>query len=128
MAAPFAECIQLTAANTNRDGTGTIVDARTAAATLGERLERIRVQAVGPTTAGFIHLYRKKSGGSYRFEREWPVAAVSAQDITNGKARWFLDVDCSLMSEAIYLLNGDKLAFTTDKGETFNVTAQGVSI
>lgn len=125
MAAPFTNLTQLSAANTARDGSGTLVDIRTASATLGERFDRIRIQAIGPTTAGMIHAYVKKSGGSYLFVQEWPVTAVSAQDITNGKSRWSLDLDCTATGLALYLLNGDKLALGTDKAETFNVLAIG---
>lgn len=46
----------LSAANTNRDGTGTIVTVYTPGAD-GGRIEMIRVQAIGTTTAGVIRVY-----------------------------------------------------------------------
>jgi len=125
MATPFTKVLQLTTANTNRDGTGTIVDVHTGNASGRTRLDRLRVQATGPTTVGFIHAYIKKSGGSYRFVREWAVKAVTAQNITDGTLRWYLDLDCTINAEAFYLQSGDILALATEKGETFNVVAMG---
>jgi hypothetical protein len=46
----------LSAANTNRDGTGTIVNLFDAA-TVGSRVERIKIYATGTTTAGMIRFY-----------------------------------------------------------------------
>lgn len=125
MATPFTKIVQLTAANALRDGTGTIVDVHSGNSSGRTRFDRIRVQATGPTTVGFIHAYLKKSGGSYRFVREWAVKAVTAQNITDGIPRWFVDIDCTVNYEAFYLQNGDILALATDKAETFNVLAMG---
>lgn len=122
MASPLHNVIQLTTGNLNRDGTGAIVDGATGALTVGQKLDRIRVQAIGATTAGAIHMYVKKSGGSYRFHREWKVPA---QAPGASISPWSLDLDCSTNSEAVYLMNGDVVAFATDKSETFNVFVLG---
>jgi len=65
----------LAAANTNRDGTGTIVDILTAA-TLGSLIEFIEIIAAGTTTAGMIRLYLS-DGTTTRLWREIPVQAVT---------------------------------------------------
>ena len=125
MGTPFTKIAQLAAANTARDGSGTLVDVHTGNASNQTRLDRLRVQALGITTAGFIHAYIKKSGGSYRFIREWSVQPIAAQDIANGVPRWSLDIDCTLNSEALYLQSGDILALGTDKAESFSVMICG---
>lgn len=126
MPTPFTKIVQLTTANTNRDGTGAIVDVHTGNASNRTRLDRLRVQATGPTTVGFIHAYIKKSAtGVYRFVREWQVKAITSQNITDGTLRWSLDLDCTINAEAFYLQSGDILALATNKGETFNVIAMG---
>lgn len=68
-AQPNIEYSQLTTANTARDGTGTIVTIATgpsasAAAGVGERINRIMVQATGTTTAGVIRFFLSLDGGT----------------------------------------------------------------
>ena len=47
---------QVSAANTNRDGTGTVVDIITGVAA-GTRIDRVVVEATVTTTAGMVRLY-----------------------------------------------------------------------
>lgn len=50
---PVLAQAQVSAANTNRDGTGTIVDLVTGG-TYGTRIDKVRICATGTTTAGVI--------------------------------------------------------------------------
>ena len=54
---PRTERGVVSAANVNRDGTGTIVTVFTANATFGSRIERITANALVTTTAGMLRFY-----------------------------------------------------------------------
>lgn len=73
---PRREVVDISAANTNRDGTGTIVPALTAGAS-GARLERIEIKAVGTTTAGMVRAFVKDGGGAWKLWREYSVDAIT---------------------------------------------------
>ncbi|NBX74718.1 MAG: hypothetical protein EBQ89_10555, partial [Alphaproteobacteria bacterium] len=53
---PLAGNAQISTANTNRDGTGTLGTVVTAGAS-GSRIEEIVIEATGTTTAGMIRLF-----------------------------------------------------------------------
>jgi hypothetical protein len=82
-AQPILEYSQLTAANTNRDGTGTIVTVSTgpsasAGSGVGQRINRIMVQATGATSAGMIRFYLSLDNGTTnRLVVERVVTAVT---------------------------------------------------
>jgi hypothetical protein len=68
-AQPIIDISQVSTANTNRDGTGTIVTvatgpSTTAAAGVGKRINRVVVHATGTTTAGVIRFYISVDGGT----------------------------------------------------------------
>jgi hypothetical protein len=68
-AQPTIDISQVSTANTNRDGTGTIVTVATgpstaAAAGVGERINRVVIHATGTTTAGVIRFYISVDGGT----------------------------------------------------------------
>jgi hypothetical protein len=82
-AQPTIDITQISTANTNRDGTGTIATIATgpataAAAGVGERINRVTVQATGTTTAGVIRFYISlDSGTTNRLICEKLVTAVT---------------------------------------------------
>jgi len=68
-AQPTLEYSQLTTANTNRDGTGTIVTISTGPATaaasgVGQRISRVTATATGTTTAGVIRFFLSLDNGT----------------------------------------------------------------
>jgi hypothetical protein len=68
----------VTAANTARDGTGTIVTIATGSAA-GFRVAEVVAQAIVTTTAGMIRLYLSTdSGSTWDLFDELPVSAVTA--------------------------------------------------
>ena len=76
-ATPRATQAQVTAANTNRDGTGTIVTVIAGVAT-GSRVDDLRIQATGTTTAGVVRLFLSLDNGTTnRLLREVLVPAVT---------------------------------------------------
>lgn len=75
-AAPRNVIVYISAANTNRDGTGTIVTGFVAGAS-GSRVDRIEIKATGTTTAGIVRAFKRVSGGSWKLWREYTVDAIT---------------------------------------------------
>ena len=113
---PRLASVQVTAANTNRDGTGTVVDVITGA-TNGTRIDRITIEATVTTTAGMVRLYIY-DGTNTRLWQESPVYAITPSG-TVVTHRAVLD------SLRLILPNGYKIRASTHNGETFNVIAEG---
>lgn len=113
---------QVSVANTNRDGTGTITTIFSAGAA-GSRIDAINLKAVGTTTAGMVRLFIH-DGTSARLLMEIPVQAV-----TPGATQpsWEAQLNTNTMSQVlpIILPAGYSLRASTEKAETFNVLAFG---
>lgn len=108
---PTLGFIQSTAANTARDGTGTIYDLQTGGAN-GTRVDEVRSKFQVTTTAGMVRHYVKKSGGAYRLVHEEPVPAITASaTVPAFEVTW----PCDLL-----LASGDVLAISTEKAEACN--------
>ena len=109
---------QVTAANTNRDGTGTLATIYTAAASaFGSRVDRLAINAPGTTTAGMIRLFIANSGGgSIRLIREIPVIAI-----TPSATQPAFSVEV-VFDNGLILDNGATLRASTHNAETFNIT------
>lgn len=106
-------------ANSNLDGTtGTYYDLITAASN-GTLLKRIFIKAQGDTTQGMIRIFYK-SGASVWLMREIEIPAVtkSATDET------FI----AIINEPFYLKPTHLIRISTEKGETFIVTAEGLDM
>lgn len=113
---------QVSVANTNRDGTGTIATIFTAGAN-GSRIDAINLKALAATTAGMIRLF-VHDGTNARLLTELPIVAV-----TPGAAipSWEAQLNTNSMSQVlpIILPSGYSLRAATEKGETFNVICVG---
>jgi len=110
---------QITTANTNRDGTGTVGTIFTAG-TNGSRIHRIRVKAQVTTTAGMIRLFIH-DGSNYRLWLEFIVTAITVGANIAG-----YEYDLQLPGEkALVLPTGYSLRASTHNTETFNVFAEG---
>lgn len=117
-ATPVAALAQVSAANTARDGTGTVVTV-IAGATGGRRLTRVLVQAVGTTTAGMVRLYLY-DGTNTRLFREVSVTAITPSATVQAfRAEVVLPPEFALPSGSW------ELRASTEKAETFNVIALG---
>lgn len=75
-ATPRSTMTIISAANTNRDGTGTIEAAFTAGAN-GSRVDRIEVKALSSTTAGMVRVFKRVSAGTWRLWREYAISAAT---------------------------------------------------
>jgi hypothetical protein len=74
---PRAAVALLSAANTNRDGTGTLVTILAGGAS-GSRVDDLRISAIGTTTAGMIRFYLSLDNGTTnRLLFEVPVSAIT---------------------------------------------------
>ena len=114
-ATPRAAQAQVTAANTARDGTGTIVTVMAGAAT-GTRVDDLRIQATGTTTAGVIRLFLSLDGGTTnRLLREILVTATTPSTTVEA---W----STQLSNLGILLPNANALLrASTNNAETFNL-------
>lgn len=113
---------QVSVANTNRDGTGTIATVFTAGAS-GSRIDRVNIQAVGTTTAGMIRLFIH-DGVNARLYHEEPIGAMTPS-ATVAAAFATCDPITYPTKFPLVLPSGYSLRASTEKAETFNVIAMG---
>ncbi|PIB91407.1 hypothetical protein [Caulobacter sp. FWC2] len=110
------DIVQLTAANTNRDGTGTMVKVATGTAA-GIVTEQLRVTATGNTTAGMIRFFLSLNSGSTKsFLTEVPVVGMTPA----GTAQAFTTVVDALTGLTLQGTTTELYA-ATNNAETFNV-------
>ncbi len=112
---PRSTVAQISAANTARDGTGTIVSVITGG-TNGTRVEDITVQATATTTGGMVRLFLSLDGGTTnRLIREIPVTAVTPSATTAAFRADLTDLGIVLPN------NTAVLRAATNNAEAFNV-------
>jgi hypothetical protein len=110
---------QVSVANANRDGTGTLVDVLTGA-TNGTRVQRITVKATVTTTAGMVRLFLY-NGSVTRLWKEIEVTAITPSATVKSFAN-----EIELFGElALHLPANHILRAATHNAETFNVIAEG---
>lgn len=109
---------QISAANTNRDGTGTIVDIITGVAA-GTYIKRVTIKATGTTTAGMVRLYLH-DGTNTRLIREVDVTALTPSATVKA---FSFEIDYA--DGLILPSNSWVLRASTHNAETFNVIAEG---
>jgi hypothetical protein len=114
---PRVGSAQVSAANTNRDGTGTVVDVLTGVAA-GTKVFEVVVQATGTTTAGMVRLYYYDGTNT----RLWDEILVSA--ITPGASTQAFRYS-KTYSNLLLAGSTHKLQASTHNAETFNVIASG---
>lgn len=109
--------VQISTANANRDGTGTMGTLLTAGAN-GTRIDRLVVKATVTTTAGTIRIF-VHDGTNTRLIREIVVAAITVGASTAA-------FESDLVTPDLYLpTSSHQLRVSTEKAETFNVYAFG---
>lgn len=119
-ATPRSEVVQVSAANTNRDGTGTIVSGFTSGAQ-GSRLDRIEIKAVATTNAGMVRAFKKDGAGPWELWREYTVSAATP----TATAPSFSVRDNDLLGAAEILKAGMQVGFSTHNAESFRVHLGG---
>jgi hypothetical protein len=109
---------EISAANTGRDGTGTVVTILTGDLA-GSRIDQILVVAEGTTTAGMIRLFLHDGTTFFLFE-EITVSALTPDATTkafSGSAAFTFPI---ILPDENWTLRA-----STEKAETFNVMAFG---
>lgn len=116
---PRVASVNVSSANTNRDGTGSPTVLITGVAA-GTRITEIVAQAAVTTTAGMIRVFVSvDSGSTYRLYDELPIPAVTvgANTAAARVSRTY--------SNLILTGTTDKLAVTTHNSESINVVCHG---
>ena len=113
---------QVSVANTNRDGTGTIATVFSAGAS-GSRIDAINLKAVGTTTTGMIRLFIH-DGANARLLTEVPVTTITPSGTLPS---WEAQLNTNTMTQVLPLVlpTGYSLRAATNNAETFNVIALG---
>ena len=113
----------VTAANTNRDGTGTIVTCLTAGAS-GSRIDQIKVMARVTTTAGMIRLYIHDGTTAWLW-KEIPVQAVTPGATQVGFTKALAAGDGESIDLPLVIPTGYSIRASTHNAESMNVIVQG---
>lgn len=116
---PIAATVQISTANTNRDGTGTLGTVVTAAND-GTRIEKITIKATGTTTAGMVRLFIDNLT-NVRLWKEVTIDAITP----SGTVEAFSKVIELFGDDALDLPSGYILKAGTHNAEAFNVIAEG---
>lgn len=113
---PGKAVAQVSVANTNRDGTGTVATILAGVA-LGRYIRKITVKAVATSTAGMVRLYFY-DGTNTRLIREVAVSAItaSASVKTFEEEILFSDLDAPILVGTT-----QELRASTHNAETFNI-------
>lgn len=125
--APIIGQAEISVANTNRDGTGTIVSVQSGL-TDGVRIDQIEVKAEGTTTAGIVRLFISfDSGTTWHLWREIVVTALTpSATVLAFSAK--IDLTTVLNDPPLNLADSTVvLGAAPEKAETFNVFARGGS-
>lgn len=103
---------QVSTANTNRNGTGTIVTVFTAGSN-GSRIDDIYITATATTTAGVVRLFLNDGTNTYLW-REILVPAITPSTTVSV-------FSAALLSQGLILANTWSLRASTNNAETFNI-------
>lgn len=125
-AQPILEISQLTTANTNKDGTGTIVTiasgpSASAGNGVGKRINRVTISAIATTTLGSIAFYISLDNGTTNrliLERSVPAFTTST-----GVPPFRIEVP-ELVGLVLPGGGNVLLRASTFRGETFNVLVE----
>lgn len=119
---PIIGKVNISTANTNRDGTGTISTVVTGG-TNGTRISRITIIATATTTAGMVRLYIGDDAGTpvISLWKEIPIAAATP----SASAATFIYI-INLTSESALIIPASyTLRASTHNAESFNIIAEG---
>lgn len=115
---------QVSTANSFRDGTGALVTVATGGASLGSRIEEVRVKAVGSVTAGAIRLYISDGTVTRLIDELIISSSVTPSGSTQTYSNVFRN---DIRVDLPYLLLPPTwtLRASTEKAEVFNIFAFG---
>lgn len=122
---PYFDQIQVSVANTNRDGTGTLVTLVDNSVLLYEnlRVDRIRAVAEATTTAGLIRLYMEDGSANIWLFDELTIDPLTPSDTAKGFEGEF---DYSaLLQYHLKIPSGWKLKAAPTMAEVFTIFTMG---
>lgn len=124
-ASPRVGLGQVSVANANRDGSGTLATIFSGGAN-GSLVDKVTAKATGTTTAGMIRYYLH-DGTNARLIYEKTVDAITPSAIVAAWTETAPVVEVGGSNDVFPLMvpNGYSLRASTEKGETFNICAQG---
>jgi hypothetical protein len=114
---PRSESVEISASNTNRDGTGTIVQLIQAVGEIGTIVDRIYIKATGTTTAGMFRIFKREGSGSWKLYDEIPVTAITPSAS--------LPTFRVILNVGEVLKSGDSFGVSTHNAESFIAHAFG---
>lgn len=117
----------ISTANTNRDGSGTMVEIASGS-TYGTRISYIRIKATGTTTAGMIRFfhYQVSGPGATNLIIEVPVdAIVPSGSVASFEALVDLEYYTSGQQSGLILAVDEELYVATNNAEEFAITCYG---
>jgi hypothetical protein len=129
---PIVEYAQVSAANTNRDGTGTTVlvcsgPSSAQGSGVGKRIARVYVKATGTTTAGMVRFYISTDGGTTkRLVTEITVTAITAGTSTQTFNSVVVDLEGFVLQGQVSSQNCSLYA-STHNAETFNIVVSSAN-
>lgn len=114
---PAIGAATVSAANTARDGSGTLVDVLSAGAS-GTRIDAINIKATATTTTGTVRIFIYNGTTSFLLTEASVLAVtVSATQPAFETALYW--------PEGLILPPGYKIKASTEKAESFNIFARG---
>lgn len=105
--------VQISTANTNRNGTGTIGTLIIGAAS-GTRVDDLTITATGTTTAGVVRLFIADPSNNVRLWQEVLVSAITPSTTVQV-------FSYTILNQALLLQQSWWLGASTNNAETFNV-------
>ena len=119
-ATPRVGLAQITVANANRDGTGTLVDIITGGSN-GTRIEHVDICAAGNVSSGVVRLFIHDGTDT----RLWKEILATTTTPSTTTATWMYSLDTSTLGRVLILPSGWILRASTNNAETYNVMAVG---
>lgn len=116
---PLSKGFRVNAANTNRDGTGAIVEVVTAGER-GARIDSVSCIAEGTTTTGFVRFFTRSRGGPWGLVGELAVTAATP----SGSVAAYTDVWTPL-GGILTLPSHGQLGASTHNAESIVVNPEG---
>jgi hypothetical protein len=117
---PKIGAVQLSVANTNRDGTTGTYGTLISAGNSGTRIAEISVQASGTTTAGMVRLFTNDGTNNRMFDE---ISVAAASPTASVKA-----TRISTTYTNLTLPSGWSIKASTHNGEVINVFALGADL
>jgi hypothetical protein len=109
---PINGAVNISTANTGRDGSGTLGTLITASGN-GMRVDDIYITATGTTTAGTVRMFLSNGTTNYLIQE----LIISAITVSATVPAWSQPIN----SKGLILQSGWSLKFSTEKAESFNI-------